>query len=99
MFLGLFWFMIRNVKNNPKTTIIITMAGLIFLITILTIVKTYTDYQQFINNPAASSVLLTNLSLALFLDFSILMIGGLFLYLTNQLYTSHLIRDDQDSEP
>ncbi len=82
--LGMFWFIKGNIKKSPKATIIITMAILIFLITGVTIVKTYRDYTTYISN--AQGVIISNVAFAIFLDFSVLIIGGLFLYLANQVY-------------
>ncbi len=82
--LGMFWFIKGNIKERPKSTIIITMAVLIFLITGATIIKTYRDYTSYISN--AQGVIISNVAFAIFLDFSVLIIGGLFLYLANQMY-------------
>ncbi len=82
--LGMFWFIKGNIKERPKPTIIITMAVLIFLITGATIIKTYRDYTTYISN--AQGVIISNVAFAIFLDFSVLIIGGLFLYLANQAY-------------
>lgn len=53
----------------------------------ITILKTYMDYQLFIDKDLSSKVL-SNISFAVFLDFSVLIIGGLFLYLSNQFYVA-----------
>jgi glucan phosphoethanolaminetransferase (alkaline phosphatase superfamily) len=85
------WPLRQHLKKNPKATIVLTMAALIFIITTFTIVKTYGDYKDFLANIASHEIIISNIVFALFLDFSILMIGGLFLYLANQLYTSDFI--------
>ena len=82
--LGMFWFIKGNIKKSPKSTIIITMAVLIFMITGATTIKTYRDYTTYISN--AQGVIISNVAFAIFLDFSVLIIGGLFLYLANQMY-------------
>jgi glucan phosphoethanolaminetransferase (alkaline phosphatase superfamily) len=89
------WPLRRQLKKNSKAAIVLTMAALIFIITTIAIVKTYQDYQAFLANIASSDVIISTIVFALFLDFSILMIGGLFLYLANQLYTSSFM----DMEP
>jgi amino acid transporter len=92
----------RYLRENLKATIVLTMAALIFIITVITIVKTYHDYQNFLANITSHQVIISTIAFALFLDFSILMIGGLFLYLANQLYTSDFIASEsqrQSSRP
>lgn len=71
-------------KSEPKKTIILTMVFLIFLITLAITVKTYKDYTVYIS--ASQEVIISNIAFALFLDFTVLIIGGLFLYLANQFY-------------
>jgi glucan phosphoethanolaminetransferase (alkaline phosphatase superfamily) len=93
------WPLRKNLTRNPKLTIILTMAALIFIITIFTIIKTYRDYQDFLVNITSHEVIISNIVFALFLDFSILMIGGLFLYLANQLYTSDFIKQEPNEKP
>ncbi len=85
------WPFRQHLKTNFKATIVLTMAALIFIITTIAIVKTYQDYQDFLANITSHQVIISTIVFALFLDFSILMIGGLFLYLANQLYTSDFI--------
>jgi len=94
--LGMFWFIKGNIKESPKSTIIITMAVLIFLITGVTIAKTYRDYTTYISN--AQGVIISNVAFALFLDFSVLIIGGLFLYLANQIYLADQFEQEKIAE-
>ncbi len=82
----LLWFIRNNLKTRPKATIIVTMAILIFFITGATILKTYSDYKTYISD--IQGVLVSNITFAVFLDFSVLLIGGLFLYLANQVYVA-----------
>ncbi len=93
------WPFRQHLKTNFKATIVLTMAALIFIITTIAIIKTYQDYQNFLTNITSHDVIISNIVFALFLDFSILMIGGLFLYLANQLYTSDLINLETNVPP
>ncbi|MFQ5647086.1 MAG: hypothetical protein ACE5GM_09160, partial [bacterium] len=87
-FIGYTIFYLRNhLRKRSRSTIIIIMAIIIFTITMITILKTYMDYQLFIDKDLSSKVL-SNISFAVFLDFSVLIIGGLFLYLSNQFYVA-----------
>ncbi len=85
------WPLRKNLKKNFKGTLIVTMALLIFSITIFTVIKTYWDYKNFLANIASHELIMSNIAFAVFLDFSILIIGGLFLYLANQLYICDFI--------
>ena len=92
------WSLRQHLKKNLKATIVLTMAALIFIITTLTIVKTYQDNQDFLANITSHEVIISTVAFALFLDFSILMIGGLFLYLANQLYTSDFVNTEAEKQ-
>lgn len=88
------WSLRRHLRKNIKATIVLTMAALIFIITTVSLVKTYRDYQDYLVNITSHEVITSNIIVALFLDFSVLMIGGLFLYLANQLYLSDFVESD-----
>ena len=89
----LLWLMRSHLKRSPKVTITITMAGLIFAINVAVLVKTYMDYKLFLAMENAPSRLIPNIAFAVFLDFTVLIIGGLFLYIANQLYLSDYVQD------
>lgn len=86
----------KHLKENIRATIVLTMAALIFVITVITIIKTYHDYQNFLANITSHDVIISTIVFALFLDFSVLIIGGLFLYLANQLYTSGFVTPEPE---
>ena len=89
----LLWLTRSHIKRSPKVTVTITMAGLIFVINVAVLVKTYLDYKQFLAMDNASHRLIPNIAFAIFLDFTVLIIGGLFLYIANQLYLSDYMKD------
>ncbi len=88
------WSLRRHLRKNLKATIVLTMAALIFIITTVSLVKTYRDYQDYLINIASHEVITSNIIVALFLDFSVLMIGGLFLYVANLLYLSDFVEPE-----
>lgn len=94
--LGIMWTLTRNLKSHPKAAIIIVTAILIFFITGATIIKTFKDYDTYIT--ASQGVLISNITFAIFLDFSVLIIGGLFLYLANQMYLVEQLEEEKIEE-
>ena len=90
----LVWLNRNRLKQSPKLTITITMAVLIFAINLAVVVKTYFDYKKFLEMENASIQLIPNLAFAVFLDLTVLVIGGLFLYIANQLYISGYMKDE-----
>ena len=93
----IFWLLRKHINKHPKLTITITMAGLIFAISLGTIAKTYLDYKEFLELGNVPSRLISNVVFALFLDFTVLIIGGLFLYIANQLYLSDILKDTDNN--
>ncbi|MBI5789695.1 MAG: hypothetical protein HZA78_12660 [Candidatus Schekmanbacteria bacterium] len=90
------WLLKNNLKKRPRPTIIIIMALLIFMITTATIAKTSRDYKEYIAE--RHGVMITNITFAVFLDFSVLIIGGLFLYLANEIYLTDKIEEEKLDE-